>query len=119
MGSFPPLHSSFKLEYALYLSFVPSDRHHFYAFHLSQWTFLAASLLVIFGCVFSVFQTQTSLPKQSTYASVIVMGSGISIMYLMALTFATELTGKDKVRCYYNYNSNHTLLEDDRTLRAN
>ena len=116
MGSFPPLHSSFKLEYALYLSFVPSDRHHFYAFHLSQWTFLAASLLVIFGCVFSVFQTQTSLPKQSTYAPVIVMGSGMSIMYLMALTFATELTGKDKVRCYY---SNHKLLEDDRTLRAN
>ena len=90
----------------------------FLLFHFSQWTFLAASLLVLFGCVFSFFQTQTSLPKQSTYAPVIVMGSGMSIMYVMALTFATELTGKDKVRCYYN-NSNHTLLEDDHTLRAN
>ena len=29
------------------------------------------------------------------------MGSGMSIMYVMALTFATELTGKDKVRCEY------------------
>lgn len=62
----------------------------------TKWTFLAASLLVILGCVFSFFQTQTSLPKQSTYAPVIVMGSGMSIMYVMALTFATELTGKDK-----------------------
>ncbi|CAH3154923.1 unnamed protein product, partial [Porites lobata] len=62
-----------------------------------KWTFLAASLLVIFGCLFSVFQTQTSLLKQSTYAPVIVMGSGMSIMYLMTLTFATELTGEDKV----------------------
>ena len=107
------------LEYALQLSFVPSAHHHFYAFYLSQWTFLAASLLVILGCVFSFFQTQTSLPKQSTYAPVIVMGSGMSIMYVMALTFATELTGKDKVHvsCYYT-NSNHTLLEDDYNLRA-
>ena len=74
---------------------------------------------VIFGCVFIFFQTQTSLPKQSTYAPVIVMGSGMSIMYVMALTLATELTGKDKVHvsCYYT-NSNHTLLEDDRNLRA-
>ena len=105
------------LEYALQLSFVPSTHHHFYAFYLSQWTFLAASLLVILGCVFSFFQTQTSLPKQSTYAPVIVMGSGMSIMYVMALTFATELTGKDKVRCYYT-NSNQTFLEDDYNLRA-
>ena len=59
-----------------------------------------------------------SLPKQSTYAPVIVMGSGMSIMYVMALTFATELTGKDKVKRNYT-NSNHTLLEDDHTLRAN
>ena len=80
-------------------------------------SFCQTNLLLL--TVFSVFQTQTSLPKQSTYAPVIVMGSGMSIMYLMALTFATELTGKDKVRCYYNYKSNHTLLEDDRTLRAN
>ena len=43
----------------------------------------------------------------------------MSIMYVMALTHATELTGKDKVHvsCYYT-NSNHTLLEDDRNLRA-
>ena len=74
---------------------------------------------VIFGCVFIFFETQTSLPKQSTYAPVIVMGSGMSIMYVMALTLATELTGKDEVHvsCYYT-NSNHTLLEDDRNLRA-
>ena len=74
---------------------------------------------VIFGCVFIFFQTQRSLPKQSTLAPVIVMGSGMSIMYIMALTLATELTGKDEVHvsCYYT-NSNHTLLEDDRNLRA-
>ena len=43
----------------------------------------------------------------------------MSIMYVMALTLATELTGKDKVHvsCYYT-NSNHALLEDDRNLRA-
>ena len=92
---------------------------HFYAFYLSEWTFPAVSMPVIFGCVFIFFQTQTSLPKQSTYAPVIVMGSGVSIMYVMALTLATELTGKYKVHvsCYYT-NSNHTLLEDDRNLRA-
>ena len=74
---------------------------------------------VISGCVFIFFQTQTSLPKQSTYAPVLVMGSGMSIMYVMGLTLATELTGKDNVHvsCYYT-NSNHTLLEDDRNLRA-
>ena len=74
---------------------------------------------VIFGCVFIFFQTQASLSKQSTYAPVLVMESGMSIMYVMALTLATELTGKDKVHvsCYYT-DSNHTLLEDDRNLRA-
>ena len=37
----------------------------------------------------------------------------------MALTLETELTGKDKVHVssYYT-NSYHTLLEDDRNLRA-
>ncbi|CAH3154927.1 unnamed protein product, partial [Porites lobata] len=62
-----------------------------------KWTFLAASMPVIFGCLIIFFQTQTSLSKQSTYAPVIVMGSGVSIMYVMALTLATELTGKYKV----------------------
>ena len=70
-------------------------------------------------CIYLLPDPNVSSQTVDIYAPVLVMGSGMSIMYVMALTLATELTGKDKVHvsCYYT-NSNHTLLEDDRNLRA-
>ena len=51
---------------------------------------------VVLGCaVWSYFQTLST--RQSTYAQVIVMGSGLSIMQVMALVFITELIGENKV----------------------
>ena len=61
-----------------------------------QGTYLIGSLLVIGASVYYYFQT-TEL-KLSTYAPVILTGSGMSIMYVMALTFAAELVKADKVR---------------------
>ena len=61
-----------------------------------QATYLIGSLLVIGASVYYYFQT-TDL-KLSTYAPVILTGSGMSIMYVMALTFAAELVKADKVR---------------------
>ena len=55
-----------------------------------------ASLLVIGASVYCYFQTPSL--KQSTYAPVILIGSGMSMMYVMALVFVTELIGDDKVR---------------------
>ncbi|KAM7434174.1 Major facilitator superfamily domain-containing protein 12 [Porites harrisoni] len=57
-------------------------------------TYLIGSLLVIGASVYYYFQT-TEL-KLSTYAPVILTGSGMSIMYVMALTFAAELVKADK-----------------------
>ncbi|CAH3186187.1 unnamed protein product, partial [Porites evermanni] len=57
-------------------------------------TYLIGSLLVIGASVYYYFQT-TDL-KLSTYAPVILTGSGMSIMYVMALTFAAELVKADK-----------------------
>ncbi|KAM7434170.1 Major facilitator superfamily domain-containing protein 12 [Porites harrisoni] len=59
-------------------------------------TYLIGSLLVISASVYYYFQT-TEL-KLSTYAPVILTGSGMSIMYVMALAFAAELVKADKVR---------------------
>ena len=67
-----------------------------YSIIFSQWTYILASVLVISSSVYCYFQT-TSL-KQSTYAPVILTGSGMSIMYVMALAFIAELIGDDKVR---------------------
>ena len=51
---------------------------------------------MVLGCaVWSYFQTLST--RQSTYAQVIVMGSGLSIMQVMALVFITELIGENKV----------------------
>ena len=47
------------------------------------------------GAVWSYFQTFYT--RQSTYAPVVMIGSGLSIMYVMALVFITELIGENKV----------------------
>lgn len=60
-----------------------------------QWTYILASLFVIGGSVYFYFQTPSV--KQSTYAPVILTASGMSIMYALSLTFATELIGEDTV----------------------
>ena len=44
--------------------------------------------------------------KQSTYAPVILTRSGMSIMFVMALTFASELIEADKVRLHKHYEQN-------------
>jgi len=55
---------------------------------------LAASL-VICGAVWSYFQTPST--RQVTYAPVILIGFGMSVMYVMALAFITDLIGENKV----------------------
>ncbi|CAH3042573.1 unnamed protein product [Porites lobata] len=57
-------------------------------------TYLIGSLLVIGASVYYYFQT-THL-KLFTYAPVILTGTGMSIMYVMALTFVAELVKADK-----------------------
>ena len=47
------------------------------------------------GAVWSYFQTFST--RQSTYAPVVMIGSGLSIMYVTALVFITELIGENKV----------------------
>ena len=47
------------------------------------------------GAVWSYFQTLST--RQSTYAPVVMMGSGLSIMYVMALVFITEVIGENRV----------------------
>ena len=62
---------------------------------LAQWSYLQAAAIVIGGVVWSYFQTPSS--RQATYAPVILIGFGMSIMYVMALAFITELIGENKV----------------------
>lgn len=50
---------------------------------------------MIGGVVWNYFQTPST--KQVTYAPVIIMGFGISVMYVMALAFLTDLIGENKV----------------------
>lgn len=48
------------------------------------------------GCsVWSYFQTVST--KQSAYAVMVIMGSGLSVMDVMALVFITEVIGENKV----------------------
>ena len=70
-----------------------------------QWTYLVGALLVIGASVYYYFLTAEL--NKSAYAPVILTGSGMSIMYVMALTFATELVKEDKVglRKYYENNT--------------
>ena len=50
---------------------------------------------MIVGAVWSYFQTTST--RQSTYAPLVIIGSGSSIMYVMALVFITDLIGENKV----------------------
>ena len=54
-----------------------------------------AASLVIGGLVWSYFQTPST--RQATYAPVIIIGFGMSVMYVMALAFITEVIGENKV----------------------
>ena len=54
-----------------------------------------AASLVMGGAAWSYFQTPFT--KQTIYAPVVVIGGGMSIMYVMALAFMTELIGENKV----------------------
>ena len=55
---------------------------------------MAGSLVM--GCsVWSYFQTVST--KQSAYAVMVIMGSGLSVMDVMALVFITEVIGENKV----------------------
>ncbi|XP_022803748.1 uncharacterized protein LOC111341063 isoform X2 [Stylophora pistillata] len=60
----------------------------------SKWSYLLAGSIVIGCAVWSYFQTIST--RQSTYAQVIIMGSGLSIIHVMALVFITELIGENK-----------------------
>ena len=50
---------------------------------------------MIGSAVWSFFQTISI--KQSTYAPVVIIGSGLSIMHVMAVVFIIELIGDSKV----------------------
>ncbi|PFX23449.1 Major facilitator superfamily domain-containing protein 12 [Stylophora pistillata] len=60
----------------------------------SKWSYLLAGLLVMGGAVWSYFQTVST--RQSFYAPVVIIGSGMSIMHVMALVFIMELIGENK-----------------------
>ena len=62
---------------------------------LLQWSFLLAAFLVMGGVVWSYFQTPST--RQATYAPVIIIGFGMSVMYVMSMAFVTELIGDNKV----------------------
>lgn len=62
---------------------------------LSQWSFVLAGSVVMAGAVWSYFQTPAT--RQLTYVPVAMIGSGLSVMYVMALAFIAELLGEDKV----------------------
>ena len=50
---------------------------------------------MIGGVFWSYFQTPSV--RQTTYAPVILIGCGISVIYVMSLAFITELIGENKV----------------------
>ena len=50
---------------------------------------------MIGGAVWSYFQTPSI--KQATYAPVILIGFGMSVMFVMSTAFITELIGDSKV----------------------
>ncbi|XP_022807353.1 uncharacterized protein LOC111344393 [Stylophora pistillata] len=60
----------------------------------SKWSYILAAFLVTGGAIWSYFLAVPT--KQSTYAPVVMIGSGLSIMYVMVLVFITELIGENK-----------------------
>lgn len=60
----------------------------------SKWSYLLAASLVICGAVWSYFLNPST--RQVTYAPVILIGFGMSVMYVMSLTFITDLIGENK-----------------------
>ena len=61
---------------------------------------------MIGGVVLSYFQTPST--RQATYAPVIIIGFGMSVMYVMSTAFVTELIGDNKVcdlgkYCKFNF----------------
>ena len=60
---------------------------------------LSASFVIGAG-VWFYFITQSN--KVMTYPAVVLLGSGFSIMFVTALSFAAELIGDNKVSLYYH-----------------
>jgi len=60
----------------------------------TKWSYLLAAAIVICGVVWSYFQTPPT--KQMAYGPVVLIGSGISVMFVMSLAFITELIGDNK-----------------------
>ena len=50
---------------------------------------------MIGGVFWSYFQTPST--RQATYAPFIIIGFGMSVMYVMSMAFVTELIGDNKV----------------------
>ncbi|XP_020601266.1 uncharacterized protein LOC110040380 [Orbicella faveolata] len=57
-------------------------------------SYLLAACVVIGGVVWSYFQTPST--RQATYAPVILIGFGMSVMFVMAMALITELIGDNK-----------------------
>ncbi|KAK2549626.1 Major facilitator superfamily domain-containing protein 12 [Acropora cervicornis] len=60
----------------------------------TKWTFFIASSIVI--CASSWFYLQTVSERHSAYAAAFLMGSGNSVMLVMALSMIADLIGNDK-----------------------
>lgn len=60
----------------------------------TKWTFFIASSIVI--CASSWFYLQTVSERRSAYAAAFLMGSGNSVMLVMALSMIADLIGNDK-----------------------
>ena len=60
-----------------------------------QWTYNVAAAVVIGSAVWLYFLTPSS--RLVAYAPAILIGSGMSATFVMALTFLTDLIGENKV----------------------
>ncbi|PFX23447.1 Major facilitator superfamily domain-containing protein 12 [Stylophora pistillata] len=62
----------------------------------NKWNYVLAGTFVMAGTVWIYFQTPPT--RQLTYGPVAMIGSGLSVMYVMALAFIAKLLGEDKER---------------------